>query len=68
MWRIKSGTDVFYVVRAIGRFWKRLALIIAVKAVWHWPHYVSHIYIDELARLLKNHGVEAKLFADDVKV
>jgi len=26
------------------------------------------IYIDELARLLKNHGVEAKLFADDVKV
>ena len=26
------------------------------------------IYIDELAKLLKNHGVVAKLFADDVKV
>jgi len=26
------------------------------------------IYIDELTKLLKNHGVVAKLFADDVKV
>ena len=26
------------------------------------------VYIDELAKLLKNHGVVAKLFADDVKV
>ena len=26
------------------------------------------IYIDELAKLLKSHGITAKLFADDVKV
>ena len=26
------------------------------------------IYIDELAKLLKSHGIIAKLFADDVKV
>ena len=33
----------------------------------HWPCYVL-IYIDELAKLLENIGVSAKLFADDVKV
>jgi len=26
------------------------------------------IYIDELAKLLENHGIIVKLFADDVKV
>jgi len=42
--------------------------------ILHFYWYVDgiqkefEIYIDELAKLLKNHGVVAKLFADDVKV
>jgi len=31
------------------------------------PEGPSHVYIDDFAKLLKSHGITAKLFADDVK-
>jgi len=53
----------------VGQYLSAVAKLLSGVVQWSGIGPVMfHIYIDELAKLLKSYGIVAKLFADDVKV